>query len=103
MGRKFGLWAHTPLRVVGCEEAGLFRSKKPLPREAPASYPVLPQSHPHLGESNLLYGQFWCTAIGRVTVYGPTVAVVDQKQRLLGDVSCEWAQPPELNWAMRRV
>lgn len=103
MGRKFGLWAHTPLRVVGCEEAGLFRSKKPLPREAPASYPVLPQSHPHLCESTLWYGQSWCAEIKKVTVYGPTVAVVDEKQRLLWDVSCEWGQPPELNWTMRRV
>jgi len=103
MGRRFGLWAHAPLRVVGCEEAGLFQSKKPVLREAPASYPVLPKSHPHLGESTLWYGQSWCTAIERVTVYGPTVAVVDGQQRLLGDVSCEWGQPPELNWTMRRV
>ena len=103
MGRRFGLWVRAPLRVVGCEEAGLFQSKKPVLREEPISYPVLLQSHPHLGESTLGYGQFWRAAIERVTMYGPTVSVVDQKQGLLGDVSCEWGQPPELNWTMRRV
>jgi capsular polysaccharide biosynthesis protein len=36
-------------------------------------------------------------------VYGPTIAVVDNQQRLLGDVSIEWGQPLELNWTMRRV
>ena len=103
MGRGLGFWAHAPLRAVGCEEAGLFQSKKPISRKAPASYPVLPQSHPHLCENTLWYGQSWCAEIKKVTVYGPTVAVVDEKQRLLGDVSCEWGQPPELNWTMRRV
>lgn len=103
MGKKFGFWAHAPLRVVGCEEAGLFRGKKPVPREAPASYPVLPQGHPHLGESTLWYSQSWCAPLKRVTVYGPTIAVVDTQQRLFGDVSCEWGQPPKFNWTMRRV
>jgi capsular polysaccharide biosynthesis protein len=103
MGRKFGLWAHAPLRVVGCEEAGLFQGEKPVSREAPASDPVLPHSHPHLCESTLSYGPFWCAPLKRVAVYGPTIAVVDDQQRLLGDVSCEWGQPPELNWTMRRV
>ena len=103
MGRKFGLWTHAPLSVVGCEEAGLFQGKKPVSREAPASDPLLPQSHPHLDKSILWVGQSWCVPLKRVAVYGPTVAVVDEYQRLLGDVSCEWGQPPELNWTMRRV
>ena len=103
MGRKFGFWARAPVRVIGCEEAGLYKSTKRIPREVPPSDPVLPQSHPHLRESALWYGQSWCAAIERVTVYGPTVAVVDERQRLLWDVSCEWGQPPELNWTMRRV
>ena len=103
MGRKFGLWLHAPLRVVGCEEAGLFQGRKPVSREAPASNPVLPQRHPHLDKSILWVGTSWCVPLKRVAVYGPTVAVVDEHQRLLGDVSCEWGQPPELNWTMRRV
>jgi len=103
MGRKFGFWARAPVGVIGCEEAGLYKSTKRIPREVPPSDPVLPQSHPHLRESVLWYGQSWCAAIKRVTVYGPTVAVVDEKQRLLWDVSCEWGQRPELNWTMRRV
>ena len=103
MGRRFGLWAHAPLRVVGCEEAELFQGKKPVSREAPASNPVLPQSHPHLDKSILWVGPSWCVPLKRVAVYGPTIAVVDDQQRLLGDVSCEWGQAPEFNWTMRRV
>jgi len=103
MGRRFGLWAHAPLRVVGCEEAGLFQGRKPVSWDAPASDPVLPQSHPHLDKSVLWVGPSWCVPLKRVAVYGPTIAVVDDQQRLLGDVSCEWGQPPEFNWTMRRV
>ena len=103
MGRKFGFWAHAPLRVVGCEQAGLVQGRKPVSREAPASDPVLPQRHPHLAKSILWVGPTWCVPLKRVAVYGPTIAVVDDQQRLLGDVSCEWGQPPEFNWTMRRV
>jgi capsular polysaccharide biosynthesis protein len=81
----------------------LFQAKKPVSREAPASDPVLPQSHPHLDKSILWVGPSWCVPLKRVAVYGPTIAVVDDQQRLLGDVSCEWGQAPEFNWTMRRV
>jgi capsular polysaccharide biosynthesis protein len=103
MGRGIGLWTCAPTRVVGCIEEGLSKGKKPVHREAPGSYPVLPQSHPNLGESSLWVVPSWCAPLKRVAVYGPTVAVVDEQQRLLGDVSCEWGQPPEFNWTMRRV
>jgi len=103
MGRRFGFWAHAPLRVVGCEQAGLVQGRKPVFREAPASDPVLPQRHPHLGKSILWVGPTWCVPLKRVAVYGPTIAVVDDQQRLLGDVSCEWGQPPKFNWTMRRI
>lgn len=103
MGRRFRLWANAPLRVVGCEEAGLFQGKKSVSREAPASDPVLPQRHPHLGKSTPWVGQSWCASLKSVTVYGPTIAVIDNQQRLLSDVSIEWGQPSELNWTMRRV
>jgi len=103
LGRRVGLWACAPIRAVGCEEAGLFRGKKPALLDAPASYPLLPQSHPRLCESTFWVGSSWCAQIERVTVYGPTIAVVDDQQRLLGDVSIEWGQPPELNWTMRRM
>ena len=103
LGRRFGLWAYAPIHLVGSEEAGFSKGKKLVLREAPASYPVLPQSHPHLCEGTLWGEQSWCALLERVVVYGPTIAVVDSQQRLLSDVSIEWGQPPELNWTMRSV
>jgi hypothetical protein len=103
LGRRVGLWACAPIRAVGCEEIGLFRGKKSVLFEGPASYPVLPQSHPHLGEGTLGDGQSWCALLERVAVYGPTISIVDNQRRLLSDVSIEWGQPPELNWTMRSV
>ena len=103
MGRGIGLWTCAPTRVAGCIEEGLSKARKPVHREAPGSYPVLPQGHPNLGKSSLWVVPSWCAPLKRVAVYGPTVAVVDEQQRLLGDVSCEWGQPPEFNWTMRRA
>lgn len=103
IGRRFGLWPYAPIRAVGCEEAGLFRGKKPALLEGPASHPVLPQSHPHLAEGTFRDGQSWCALLEGVAVYGPTIAVVDNQRRLLSDVSVEWGQPSELNWTMRSV
>ena len=103
IGRRFGLWPYAPIRAVGYKEAGFSKEKKPVLLQGPASYPVLPQSHPHLGEGTFGDGQSWCTLLEGVAVYGPTIAVVDNQRRLLSDVSVEWGQPPELNWTMRSV
>ena len=70
--------------------------------EAPPSQPVLPQSHPLLEASPIRYPETWVNLCRDLKVYGPTVSVVDQEYRLMGDVSVEWGKKSADNWAFRR-
>jgi len=103
IAKALGLQPKGPVSAFHGKPEGAKTIDRERTMKAPPSQPVLPQSHPLLEASPIRYPETWVTLCRNLKVYGPTVSVVEQEYRLLGDVSVEWGKKSADNWTFRRI
>ena len=102
IGKFVGIKIDCPFKVFGAQPSSAKIIQKPLWIKIPASTPCYPSGHPNLGEKSQLFPGTWVWEAKNVRTFGPTIAVVDERNQLLAQVSIEWGRCPDENWVFRR-